>query len=1053
MTEQPGLQRLFEALTAAPKLILSIGLVLFALAAAGLAKLEKDTSIDAFVPPGHSSLLANDLVTEQFGLTEPIAVAVFAASGQSVFEPSAMRLIENLSEALSQVPNIRADRIANIAMESSIRADADAISVETYRADDGGDAAFYTLSRQRWQAMPPHVNTLVSANEQGAVIMAELIDPKQSAATYEAVQAVVDAIDPTLASTYEILVAGPAAVSGYLSSYINRDARMLQPMVFGVVLVFLYLAFLRAKVLLAPMVVLLGAVGGAMGVMAWNGIPYFAITNALPVILVAIAVADAIHILSAYFTQRSMHPERPVRQLVIDAMLTMARPITLTTVTTMAGFIGIAVTSIMPPITYFAAYATLGVLLAWAFSLFVLPSALMLLQPKASPLFRSWRHARPDPIGEALTAISLASARRPGPVIGAFLALTALALYAATDLRVDRSQVENFRPTEPIRIADERIHEQFAGTAFLDTVVSTDAPDGLLNAAYVQKIADLQAFLEGLPHVSKTISIADYLSLLHRAVEGEGVGPGRPLPDSDAAIAQYLMVYEASGDPSDLDEEITPDYDAALIRVVLDSHLFSDSREVVEALQSYLDSSFNEPGLTGTIAGDVNVAYHWMVNLKRSHFTGVALSLGLILLMAIGLFRSFWLGVMAVVPVSFTVLIMYGVMGALGTYLEPATSMFAAISLGVGVDFAIHLLDFLKATQQQGHERIEDIVKRAVPVTARACLFNAAALGVGFAVLLVSNLPTLQRFGGLVTVAAFSSFLAALIVIPAGFALYHNHRRSVEGAARPATALVVIAGLFLLPVERAEALEGIEVAQRIADRPEATALVRTIRISLEDRRGRKRQREAVVFRRNDSEQRETRISYLTPKAVRELTFLSRDFRQSGRADLRWLYLPAARKVRRIPASDRGDYFLGTDFTFEDVQSDLKFDIEEYTFSLAEQDAASKRYRLTGVPVSKALAKALGYERFEATVDAATWFPTEVVFYAADDTLLKTIRIFDLHQIDGIWSAGAIEAEHHRNRHRTRFDYLEIKHYEDLPDSWFVANGLVEGLPNYEQATP
>ena len=106
-----------------------------------------------------------------------------------------------------------------------------------------------------------------------------------------------------------------------------------------------------------------------------------------------------------------------------------------------------------------------------------------------------------------------------------------------------------------------------------------------------------------------------------------------------------------------------------------------------------------------------------------------------------------------------------------------------------------------------------------------------------------------------------------------------------------------------------------------------------------------------------------------------------------------------------------------------------------------------------MPVSATLQKALGYGRFEATVDPATWFPTEVVFYTPDDELLKTIRIFDLHQIDGIWSAGAIEAEHHRNQHRTRFDYLEIRHFDELPDGWFAANALGEGLPDYEQGAP
>ena len=593
MIREQFLRRIFETVTAHPRKVLAAGLAVFCLTAAGLPRLEKDTSIDAFVPPGHSSLRANEEVDQRFGLTEPIAVAIFSMTDRDMFQPEAMRLIHEISEQLKRLDNLREDRIAAITGESSIRAEGDAIQIERYFSPRDSDAPGLRESKRRWQAMAPHVNTLVSEDAQAAVIMAELIDSRVSGATYAAVMDLVDRLDPALTADFEVLVAGPAAVSGYLSSAINRDASLLQPVVFLVVMLFLYLAFLRVAALIGPVVVLLGAVGGAMGVMAWNGVPYFAITNALPVILVAIAVADAIHILSRYFTRQASDPALPVSEVVVDAMCAMARPITLTTITTMAGFTGIATTSIMPPISYFAIYATLGVFLAWAFSLFVLPAALVLVRPRPSRLFQSWEQHRPDRIGALLRQISLVAVRRPGVTIFAFLLLTVIAMLGARDLRIDRSQVENFRVDEPLRIADERIHERFAGTAFLDVIVSTDEVDGLLDARRMRKVLDLQAFVEGLPHVSKTVAITDYLSVLHAAIEGDDTAGERSLPDSDEAIAQYLMLYEASGDPSDLDEEITPDYDAALLRIVLDSHLFSDSREVLSALQRYLDQRFN----------------------------------------------------------------------------------------------------------------------------------------------------------------------------------------------------------------------------------------------------------------------------------------------------------------------------------------------------------------------------------------------------------------------------------------------------------------------------
>ena len=342
----------------------------------------------------------------------------------------------------------------------------------------------------------------------------------------------------------------------------------------------------------------------------------------------------------------------------------------------------------------------------------------------------------------------------------------------------------------------------------------------------------------------------------------------------------------------------------------------------------------------------------------------------------------------------------------------------------------------------------------AVPVTARACLFNAAALGLGFAVLLLSGLPTLQRFGALVAVAAFSSFLVALVVIPACFAVLYQRQR-LRVLVRAASLPLLIGLAMALMTEDSQAMDGEALARKVAQRSEAPALIRILRMTIEDKRGRVRSREAVVFRRNTASERETRITYLAPTKLRELSFLSRDFRESGRTDLRWLYLPAARKVRRIPASDRGDYFLGTDFSYEDVQSDLKFDLSDYRFDPAAPELPDQPgiFALRGEAISDSVAAELGYGRFEAQVDGDSGFPIEVVFYSPRDELLKTITIYDLHEIEGVWSAGAIEARHHRKQHRTRFDYLEIQHFDTLPDAWFEAAVLNRGLPDYESLEP
>lgn len=1043
--------RFFRRVVARPRTAVALGLLATVLAAAGLARLVKDTSVDAFIPQDHPSVIANDRAETIFGVSRPMALAVLPKDGGSVFRPDILELVRDLTEEVAALPNIRPERVASLATESSISGRDGSLFIDPYvppppsaiSPAQAADAA------RRWRAMPPHIDTLVSGDAAAAAILAEVVDEDLAVESYRALLGLAQEYE---ARGAEILVAGPAAVSGYLSAYIDSDARKLQPLVFLVVLAFIYLAFRRGSALFGPLLVIAGATGGALGLMAWSGTPYFAITNALPVIVVAISVADAIHILSAWFVIKAGDDKGDVREQVVQAMTEMARPVTLTTLTTMAGFAGIGFASIMPPITFFAWFAMLGVALAWLFSIIVLPNVLVLLNPALSPAFAGWSAKRPSLAGRVFAGIGSAAARRPGAVLCVFATAVAVAVFGALQLRIDRAQVENFAPGEPIREADERINERFAGTAFLDVIVEADEAEGLLSAAAMEKILALQQRFESLPRVQKTVSIADYIGLLHGAIEGDGGSRG--LPATDDAIAQYLFLYEVTGNPEDLDEEIDRDYRTALVRGILDARYFSETRPAVEALQGYLQAEFGG-ALSATLAGDVNINYHWMDRLQASHFRSLGLSLLMVLAIAWLSFGALHAGLIAIVPVSFTVLALYGVMGYAGILLEPATSMFAAISVGVGVDFAIHLVDRLRRALDARGGRLVEAIAVAMPATARACFFNVTALGAGFAVLLTSDLPTLERFGALVTVAAFGSFLTSLVVVPALFALRQRMRRPTPDAAarlarRSAVLLVAALAPCALPFPQALAEEprGREIAERVAARPEGRAARRVVHMTLTPARGRPRERTAVVLKRVDEAGRRTRITYTAPKRARNISFLSHDDPAAAANDNRWLYTPATRRIRRIPAADRGDAFQGTDFSYADVQSELKFDLDDYLFRY-EGRADSKsnvRHRIVGRPRTAAIARELGYGRFSAVVDEASWMPVQIEFFDPDGEPLKTVSVETFRRIEGIWTATHIEARNHRTGHRTRFRYTEVSYPESLAEDLFLPMSLQRGLP-------
>jgi len=266
---------------------------------------------------------------------------------------------------------------------------------------------------------------------------------------------------------------------------------------------------------------------------------------------------------------------------------------------------------------------------------------------------------------------------------------------------------------------------------------------------------------------------------------------------------------------------------------------------------------------------------------------------------------------------------------------------------------------------------------------------------------------------------------------------------------RATVLLALVAGSVLIATRaNADEFSGLDIAQKVSDRPEGRATQRTIDIVLTNKRGRSKARRALVIKESRSDARVTRITYTEPASIRETSFLSHDFHDLSRANSSWFYMPSLRKVRRVPASDRGDYFLGTDFTYEDIQSDLKFDLGDYTFEYQGTSTADgeTRHHLSGTPSSPKIARQLGYGGFTAIVDEQTWMPVRVDFLDLDRQPLKTIDVAKVEQIDGIWTATEIRAQNHQSGHQTLFRFRNISYPADLADELFEPPALTRGLP-------
>ena len=163
-------------------------------------------------------------------------------------------------------------------------------------------------------------------------------------------------------------------------------------------------------------------------------------------------------------------------------------------------------------------------------------------------------------------------------------------------------------------------------------------------------------------------------------------------------------------------------------------------------------------------------------SVTSNQLLSLASSLGLVLVIMVVVFRSFWSGLLGIAPCALTLLAVYGTMGALGIHLDIGTSLLASIIVGAGVDFGVHLTHAWRAAPG---EPLEAAAERAAAHSGTAIWTNALTVGAGFFVLTLGQAKPLKNVGGLTAAAMVAAAVMTFVAIPV---LARKRRYALLGA-------------------------------------------------------------------------------------------------------------------------------------------------------------------------------------------------------------------------------------------------------------------------------
>jgi len=292
-----------------------------------------------------------------------------------------------------------------------------------------------------------------------------------------------------------------------------------------------------------------------------------------------------------------------------------------------------------------------------------------------------------------------------------------------------------------------------------------------VDAKYFQRpdilatIEQLQQALMDSGGVGKTNALPDVVKVVNRELHTGEAGDYR-IPESVPAVAQTLMQYQSSHRPQDLWHMVTPDYRSTAIWLQLTSGDNQDMTLVMEAMAAYLAEHPLPAGVTARWAGKTFINVIWQNTMVAGMLKSLLGAFVVVFAIMAVLFRSVRFGLLAMLPLTATILSVYGLIGWIGKSYDMPVAVLSSLTLGLSVDFAIHFIQRMRSLYEQTGSFAE-AAQRIFAAPARAITRNVIIIALGFTPLLLAPLLPYVTVGVFMASIMVVSGLATLALLPA----------------------------------------------------------------------------------------------------------------------------------------------------------------------------------------------------------------------------------------------------------------------------------------------
>ncbi len=749
------------------KTIMLMGLLIAALLSQ-LPNLTMNMATEGFLHENDPALQAYDNFREQFGRDEMIVIAI---QPPEIFDPGFLSTLQALHEELEeQVPYL--DEMTSLVNARNTRGEGDELLVEDLLEHWPETEAELTALKERVMSNHLYRNLLISedgtfttmtiqtlyyspaAEEKG--IQESLNDTENS----EVVLAVQEILKKYEAEDFHISVAGSPVVIHFLARAMVGDMQQFMQLALLTVVVVLFLMFRRISGVLLPLIIVILSLLSTLGLMAAFGAAIKAPTQILPSFLLAVGVGTSVHILALFFHRLDQSGDK--EEAIVYALGHSGLAVVMTNVTTASGLFSFASADVAP-IADLGMFAAIGVLLAFLYTLVLLPALLSLFPITVKAVNTQKQHTVMDRL---LTGIGNLATGHPYIVLAIAAIMTILSIVSIFSLRFSHHTLEWFPEENSIRTATESIDELMRGTLTLEVVIDTGEENGLYDPDLLNRLEQAAVDIEQIEYedifIGKAWSITAILKETNRALH-ENRAEFYRIPQDRQLIAQELLLFEMSGS-DDLEDFVDNQFSMARLTMKVP---YKDAYKYgifIPKVQAYFDTHFPDVKVefTGMVMLLVQVFFNSIRTMAKSYATAFVVITILMVLM-IGKLR---IGLFSMIPNLFPILLMLGMIGAFSFPLDMFTMTIASIAIGLAVDDTIHFMhNFRRYYEQSGDPQAA--VFQTLQTTGRAMLVTSVVLSVGFFIYSFATMNNVINFGLLTSFAIVMALVADYFITPA----------------------------------------------------------------------------------------------------------------------------------------------------------------------------------------------------------------------------------------------------------------------------------------------